>query len=123
MASRDSLPDQVSTDLGVLWIKAVKDYVKKTGNNIELMASQSLDDVIATTNKELKAFGGFRHDGSKVDKVRSAVRAHLDAIQACVSGLEQIGTAAGVFPPAMPVGIVFGACGRLLSVRLNQLGQ
>jgi hypothetical protein len=40
-----------------------------------------------------------------------------------MSGLEKIGTAAGVFPPAMPVGIVFGACGRLLSVRRNQLGQ
>ncbi|PVI00627.1 hypothetical protein DM02DRAFT_671848 [Periconia macrospinosa] len=104
-----------STDLGVLWTKAVDDYMQKTGNNVAPMRSQSLNDVMEATSKEMKAFGGRRHDGGKVDKVRSAFQRHLAGMQKCMNGLEMVGAAAGAFPPAMPVGIVFSACGRLLS--------
>jgi len=33
-----------------------------------------------------------------------------------VTGLEVVGAAAGAFPPAMPVGLIFAACGHLLDV-------
>lgn len=112
----DQNGEEHPTDLGTLWTEAVKDYAQKTGHNIEHMASQNLNDVMAATSKELKTFGGFRHDGGKVDKVRSAFQGHLGNIQKCVDGLQMVGAAAGAFPPAMPVGIVFSACGRLLSV-------
>lgn len=112
--ARESLQSD-TTDLGALWTNAVKDYMKKTGNNLDHLQARSISDVINVTEGSLKAFGGFRHDDGKVDNVRSAFSRQLEDIQKVVSGLEMIGTAAGAFPPAMPVGIVFAACGHLLS--------
>lgn len=118
MALQHASPRSDSTDLGVLWTRAVSDYVQKTGSNVEHLRSQSLSDVMEVTSKEMKSFGGRRHDGGKVDRVRSAFQRHLGGMQKCMDGLEMVGAAAGAFPPAMPVGIVFSACGRLLSVRI-----
>lgn len=115
MSDHNTAPGGSSTDLGALWTKAVNDYVQKTGNNIDRLNSQSLHDVMEATSKEMKTFGGFRHDGGKVDKVRSAFQKHLGMMQKCLDGLQMAGSAVGAFPPAMPVGIVFSACGHLLS--------
>lgn len=105
-----------ATDLGALWTNAVDDYMKKTGKQMDHLRARSIDDVMKVTEKSMKVFGGFRHDDSKVDKVRSAFSRHLGDMQKAISGIEMVGAAAGAFPPAMPVGIVFAACGHLLSV-------
>ncbi|KAF1951108.1 hypothetical protein CC80DRAFT_553779 [Byssothecium circinans] len=103
-----------TTDLGALWKKAVEDYMKKTGKDMSHMRAQSVDQVMKKTEKSMEAFGGFRHKGDKIDKVRSAFGRQLGNIQKCVDGLQVVGTALGAFPPAMPVGLVFAACGHLL---------
>lgn len=105
------------TDLGQLWTKAVQDYLKKTGKDLSRdLAARSIGDVMKSTEGSMQSFQGFRHKGDKVDKVRSAFGRHLDGMQKCMKGIETIGAAAGAFPPAMPVSIVFAACGHLLSV-------
>ncbi|KAF2683373.1 hypothetical protein K458DRAFT_389990 [Lentithecium fluviatile CBS 122367] len=104
-----------ATDLGALWTRAVDDYMKKTGKKMSHLGAQNMAAVMKTTESSLQVFGGFRHNDGKVDKVRSAFSRHLEDMQTVINGLESIGTAAGAFPPAMPVGIVFSTCGHLLS--------
>lgn len=118
MASKTTtaLPSD-GTDIGLLWTKAVEDYMKKTGRKMDYMKARGISDVMSMTEGSLKSFKGFRHDDSKTDRVRSAFGNHLGNMQKVISGFETIGSAAGAFPPAMPVGIVFAACGHLLSVR------
>jgi hypothetical protein len=114
-----SMPSKEShsgtTDLGALWTNAVKDYMNRTGKDMSHLRAQSLADVMKSTEGSLKAFGGFRHNDGKVDKVRSAFSRHLEDMQTCLNGIEKVGTALSVFPPAAPVGIIFAACGHLLS--------
>jgi hypothetical protein len=105
------------TDLGSLWTRAVHDYCKQTGKDLSRdMSARSMSDVMSSTEASMQSFQGFRHKGDKVDKVRSAFGRHLDGIQKCMHGIQVVGAMAGAFPPAMPVGIVFAACGHLLSV-------
>lgn len=106
-----------ATDLGSLWTSAVRDYLKQTGKSLSKdMEAQSIGDVMKKTEKAMESFQGFRHKGDKVDKVRSAFGRHLDGMQKCMAGIEMVGAMAGAFPPAMPVGLVFAACGHLLAV-------
>lgn len=106
------------TDLGMLWTGAVEDYCKQTGRKDLLrdMPARNMSDVMTSTEASMQTFQGFRHKGEKVDKVRSAFGRHLDGIQKCMQGIQVVGAMAGAFPPAMPIGIVFAACGHLLSV-------
>jgi hypothetical protein len=105
------------TDLGTLWTAAVQDYCKKTGKDLSRdLSARSMADAIKATESSLQSFQGFRHKGDKVDKVRSAFGRHLDGMQKCMNGIQMVGAAAGAFPPAMPVGLVFAACGHVLSV-------
>jgi hypothetical protein len=39
-------------ELGALWIKAVNDYIKKTGKSIEHLRAKSMDSVLVATAKE-----------------------------------------------------------------------
>jgi hypothetical protein len=69
----------------------------------------------------MKEFGGRRQDGGKVNKVRSVYTRNLEQMQKCMNVIQMVGTAAAAFPPAMPVGIVFTACGHVLSVSNSYL--
>ena len=44
---------------------------------------------------------------------------HLGNMQKCVDGIAVVGAAAGAFPPAMPVGLVFSAASRLITVSIH----
>jgi hypothetical protein len=105
-----------STDLGRLWAEAIRDYNARTGENLSAMRARSVAEVMEQTNAEMEQFKGFRDDGSKKSSFRSAMADHLGDLQTCIDGFAAVGAAAGAFPPAMPVGLVFTAAGRLLSV-------
>ncbi|ORY05487.1 hypothetical protein BCR34DRAFT_604521 [Clohesyomyces aquaticus] len=115
-SKRENLaPPSEESDLASLWARAVTDYEKKTGSKLSHMKVASLSQVMDGAQNSLERFQDKRHDGGKVDRVRNAFGNHLDGMQKFMAGVEAIGAAAGAFPPAMPVGIVFMAAGRLLS--------
>lgn len=106
-----------ATDLGTLWTKACNDYVRQTGRNLSRdMTASSITDVMKFTEKSMESFAGFRNKGEKVDRVRSAFGRHLEDMEKCMHGIRVVGNVAAAFPPAMPIGLVFAACGHLLAV-------
>ena len=107
------MANQDATDLGILWTRAVDKYTQKTGQKLAHLRGQSISDVMQTTAVEKKRFESYRHDNGKLDKVRAAFGRHLDGMQKCLDGVQTIGEAASAFPPAMPVGIIFAACGHM----------
>lgn len=113
------------SDLGTLWRNAVEDYCKQTGRKDLLrdMPARNMKEVMSATEESMQTFQGFRHKGDKVDKVRSAFGRNLEGIQKCMTGIEVVGAVAGAFPPAMPVAIVFSACGHLLSVSVFNIAR
>ncbi|KAF2107480.1 hypothetical protein BDV96DRAFT_653821 [Lophiotrema nucula] len=112
---RNLAPPSETSDLASLWARAVSDYEKKTGSKLAHMKVESLSQVMDGAQSSLERFQDKRHPGSSVDRVRNAFGNHLGGMQKFMAGVEAIGAAAGAFPPAMPVGIVFMAAGRLLS--------
>jgi hypothetical protein len=117
------LPPEEATDLASLWSRAVQEYELKTNANISKLGAQSTDQVArniaevmdAAENKGDK-FIGFRHKKDKASKARHAIGNQLDGMKKCLDGIAMVGAAAAVFPPAMPVQLVFAACGRVLGV-------
>ena len=63
-----------------------------------------MEEAIASTQEQQKAFSNFRHDKSKVDAVRSAFGNNLVLIEKIVKGAKMAADVAGAFPPALPVG-------------------
>lgn len=110
-----------STDLGRLWTQAISDYNARTGEDLSSMGAQSLDGAMKSLDDGMERFKGFRHDGSKTSKFRSVIGNSLGDMQKCIDGIAAIGSAAGAFPPAMPVGLVFTAASRLISVSIIAL--
>lgn len=105
-----------ATDLGRLWTQAISDYNARTGEDLSSMGAQSIDGAMKSLDESMQRFKGFRDDGSKKSKFRSAMGNSLGDMQKCIDGIAAIGSAAGAFPPAMPVGLVFTAASRLISV-------
>ena len=57
---------------------------------------QSMNDVIQGTENEVQNFKGFRHQGTKVDKVRTAFKNNLWLIQKVVNTIQIVGSTAAV---------------------------
>lgn len=112
MAAKESS----ATDLGRLWKQAISDYNARTGEDLSSMEAQSMEGAMKSLDEGMRKFKGFRDDGSKMSKFRSAMGNSLGDMQKCIDGIAAIGSAAGAFPPAMPVGLVFTAASRLISV-------
>ncbi|KAF2265868.1 hypothetical protein CC78DRAFT_567200 [Lojkania enalia] len=115
MTLKDKVEHQgEATDLAALWSRAIRDYEKRTGVNTRHMEAHSIMDVKDGAESSLQRFQDSRHKGDGVDKIRTAFGNQLDGIQKCWRGIEMVANAAGAFPPAMPVGVLFAACGRVL---------
>lgn len=84
------------------------------------MGALDLAGAMKILDVSMEKFKGFRNDGSKMAKFRSAMGDSLGDMQKCIDGVAIVGSAAGAFPPAMPVGLVFTAASRLISVCINQ---
>ena len=118
MAPREiELSRDQATDLGTLWTRAVNDYVCKTGANLSRMQTQNIGDIMNDATNQEEGFTLFRRKGDKSSKAREILGKHLGGMQKCMDGIQMVGNAAAVFPPAMPITIVFAACSRVLKVR------
>jgi hypothetical protein len=109
-----------STDLGRLWEKALEEYREECGENLKGMKASNINEVMNNVNYSMESFGASRHSGGKRDRFRQAMGDHLGSMQKCINGLAEIGAAAGAFPPAMPVGLIFTAASGLISVSGNR---
>jgi hypothetical protein len=115
-----------ATDLASLWGKAVKEYERSANiktshmnNHSAQQVAQNLSQIMDASEEKTKLFESHRHRKDKVSKARSSVGKHLEGMQKCLGGISMVGGAAAVFPPAMPVTIIFAACDRVLGAFLS----
>ncbi|KAH8725755.1 hypothetical protein GQ44DRAFT_759148 [Phaeosphaeriaceae sp. PMI808] len=116
MALREiDLPPSDATDLAALWKKAVDDYAKTTKADLSQMRmTRNIGDIMNSASEQKDNFSMFRNKGDKSGKMREILGKHLGGMQKCMDGIAMVGSAAAVFPPAMPVTLVFSACSRVL---------
>ncbi|OXV08794.1 hypothetical protein Egran_03440 [Elaphomyces granulatus] len=104
---------QVS-DLAQLWQNAVEDYEKRTKKSLRLGQFGNIDEIMKGTEGLSNDFKEFRHDQTKVDKVRRAFKSNLWLIQKVVDTVQVAGNVASAFPPAMPANLIFTAFGQVM---------
>ncbi|KAL1647975.1 hypothetical protein SLS58_002299 [Diplodia intermedia] len=80
-----------AADVGELWAKAIRDYVKETERDITRVQHMSTKEILDEQKQALDKFKGFRHDGQMTDKFRSLVNTNSDLI---MSAAKQISNAA-----------------------------
>lgn len=84
------------SDLASLWETAILDYEARTGKSLKMAPFRSMDDVIQGTENQVQNFKGFRHQGTKADKVRTAFKNNLWLIQKVVNTIQIVGATAAV---------------------------
>lgn len=131
---------QVS-DIAQLWQTAVEDYEKRTKKSLRLGHFGNIDEIMKGTEGLSNDFKEFRHDQTKVDKVRTAFRSNLWLIQKVVDTVQVAGNVASVrledkertygsitdrlqaFPPAMPAHLIFTAFGQVMQVQYSKIDR
>lgn len=115
-----------ATDLASLWSKAVKEYERSADVKITHLQHHSaktvalnLSKIMEASEEQTRMFESHRHKKDKVSKARHSVGKHLEGMQKCLDGISIVGGAAAIFPPAMPVTIIFAACDRVLGAFLS----
>ncbi|KAL6806052.1 prion-inhibition and propagation domain-containing protein [Trichoderma sp. SZMC 28012] len=99
-------------DLTQLWLNAVVDYEKKT--------KKSLQGTRPTNNMQLmmedieNGFQEFRHDRSKLDRMRIVFKDNLRLIQKVVNTVEVAGNVTSTFSSTMPASMVSTAFGQVM---------
>ncbi|KAJ5436398.1 heterokaryon incompatibility protein s [Penicillium cf. griseofulvum] len=114
MATQGELDVAQVSDIAQLWQRAVEDYEKRTKKSLRLAQFSNIDQVMKGTEGLSNEFKDFRHDRSKTDNVRTALKNNLWLIQKVVNTLEVVGKAASAFPPAMPTSLIFTAFGQVM---------
>ena len=84
------------SDLAQLWQRAVEDYEKRTKKSLHLEKFSNIDQIMKGTEGLSNEFKDFRHDRSKTDNVRTALKNNLFLIEKVVKTVEVVGTAASV---------------------------
>ncbi|PLB51560.1 hypothetical protein P170DRAFT_471495 [Aspergillus steynii IBT 23096] len=107
MATQDS-------DLAQLWQQAVEDYEKRTKRSLRLAKSHDINDIMQSTEGLSLEFKEFRHDRSKVEKVRTAFKNNMWLIEKVVNTVNVVGSSTSAFPPAMPACLIFTAFGQVM---------
>ncbi|CBF86028.1 hypothetical protein AN2022.2 [Aspergillus nidulans FGSC A4] len=114
MATQGKLDAAQASDISQLWQQAVKNYEKKTKKSLHLAQFSNIDQIMKGTEGLSSEFKDFRHDRSKTDNVRTALKNNLWLIQKVVNTVEVVGNAASAFPPAMPASLIFTAFGQVM---------
>ncbi|GAQ09896.1 heterokaryon incompatibility protein s [Aspergillus lentulus] len=114
MATKRQVDAAQASDIAQLWQRAVEDYEKRTKKSLHLAQFSNIDQIMKGTEGLLNEFKDFRHDRSKTDNVRTALKNNLWLIQKVVNTVEVIGNAASAFPPAMPASLIFTAFGQVM---------
>ncbi|KAB8227377.1 prion-inhibition and propagation-domain-containing protein [Aspergillus alliaceus] len=114
MDTRGEIDTGQASDIAQLWQRAVEDYEKRTKKSLHLAQFSNIDQVMKGTEGLSNEFKDFRHDRSKTDNVRTALKNNLWLIQKVVNTVETVGSAASAFPPAMPASLIFTAFGQVM---------
>lgn len=91
------------SDIAQDWEEALIEFKKVTGKNLDFGNITNVEEAVRQAEVQQRQFNNFRHDKGQVDKVRSAFSNNIGLIQRVWNGATSIATAAGAFPPAMPV--------------------
>lgn len=106
------------TDLGQIWITAVRNYEQKTGKKLGVENAENAEEVKAGLDKVLDKFKRHRQDPAKKDafatKLKNCCGQSISTIHKILQGIEVLGDAASAFPPAMPAGLIFSALDHVL---------
>ena len=94
---------ETTSDVAEEWQQAMAEFESTTGKRLNLGQINSMEAAVSYAHNAQLSFTGFRHDGKKVDRVRTAFSNNIDLIQRLVNGAQQVANAAGAFPPALPV--------------------
>ncbi|KAJ5668369.1 uncharacterized protein N7477_006939 [Penicillium maclennaniae] len=114
MATTRNVDAAPASDIAQLWQRAVEDYEKQTKKSLHLAQFSNIDQIMKGTEGLSNEFKDFRHDRSKTDNVRTALKNNLWLIQKVVNTVEVVGNAASAFPPAMPASLIFTAFGQVM---------
>ncbi|PGH06953.1 hypothetical protein AJ80_08085 [Polytolypa hystricis UAMH7299] len=114
MATQGKFDAAQASDIAQLWRRAVEEYEKRTKKSLHLAQFSNIDQIMKGTEGLSNEFKDFRHDRSKTDNVRTALKNNLWLIQKVVNTLEVVGNAASAFPPAMPTSLIFTAFGQVM---------
>lgn len=85
-----------ASDLAQLWQRAVEDYEKRTKKSLHLAKFSNIDQIMKGAEGLSNEFKDFRHDRSKTDNVRTALKNNLFLIEKVVKTVEVVGSAASV---------------------------
>lgn len=96
MATKSKVDAAQASDIAQLWQRAVEDYERRTKKSLHLAQFSNIDQIMKGTEGLLNEFKDFRHDRSKTDNVRTALKNNLWLIQKVVNTVEVIGNAASV---------------------------
>jgi fungal STAND N-terminal Goodbye domain len=116
------------TELGQIWITAVRNYEQKTGKKLFADAengkrlgvddAENTDQIKAGLGNVLDKFKRHRQDPAKKDalstKLKDCAGKSISTIQKILQGIEVLGDAASAFPPAMPASLIFSALDHVL---------
>lgn len=88
-------------DIKDLWNDALRAYSKVSGEELK-PAFRNVDEMIKNGTDQMNSFHRWRHDDSKVDKLRSLFMANIDYVETGTQKL--ISAAEPAFPPAAAIG-------------------
>lgn len=94
------------SDVAVLWQDALLQYSQTTGKDIrDLPQYANVDEVLKDSQARKDAFSTYRHDGKRVDRLRSSIIRSNGLLS---SGARILGAGtSGVFPPSMAIPTAF----------------
>lgn len=96
MATTGNVNTAPASDIAQLWQGAVDDYEKQTKKSLHLAQFSNIDQIMKGTEGLSNEFKDFRHDRSKTDNVRTALKNNLWLIQKVVDTVQVVGNAASV---------------------------
>ena len=98
MASESAKANSQSSDVGAIWEAAVRKYKEKTKTELLISSTWSVSSIMKEQERQLQTFSQYRHDASKLDKLRSFLSRNCEIVQSLA---EQVATAASsAFPPS-----------------------
>lgn len=93
--------DADKRNIATLWNEAVRLYTVDTGNDLVSPKFKDTKAMIDFGTSEMNAFHHYRHDGSKVDKLRSLFMKNISYVESGSSML--LNAASTSFPPAAAI--------------------
>ncbi|KAL7958138.1 prion-inhibition and propagation domain-containing protein [Trichoderma compactum] len=101
-----------ASNLTQLWWNAVADYEEKTRKSLQ--GARSTNNIQSIVEDMENGFQEFRHDRSKLDRVRNVFKDNLRLIQKVADTVEVAGGVTSTFSSTMPARMVSTAFGQVM---------